>query len=173
MLLVALAFIGQWISPLMRRANCRWQPSGDTLTLLLMALYVLTLLGVAALAEPVARTAIHVVDGDTIKIGDVAWRLNGFDAPETGHGKCKQEIDKGIAASFRLRALVDAAHSIEMQPQGVKTDRFGRRLGSLVLDGRDAGALLIAEGLAKPWNGRGPRPAWCPSASSSPAPRPS
>ena len=37
--------------------------------------------------------AIKIVDGDTLKIGDVTYRLNGIDAPEAGQ-KCLTEHGK-------------------------------------------------------------------------------
>ncbi len=161
----AIAFAAEGISSLLKRSRSPWRPKGDTLAMLLIAALMLGLVTAAALAETVDRKAIHVIDGDTIKIGDAPWRLTGFDAPEAGRGKCKAEVAKGIEATFRMHALLDAAKSIEIIPQGTSTDRYGRRLGRLLVDGRDVGTLLIGERLAQAWNGRGKRPDWCLTAS--------
>jgi hypothetical protein len=69
-------------------------------------LSVLALLGatLTSAAEPIERSEIFVLDGDTIIVTpagnekhmkDEEYRLIGFDAPETARGKCPAEIDHG------------------------------------------------------------------------------
>lgn len=103
-----------------------------------------------------------VVDGDTIRWRGESIRILNIDTPEiTGPG-CAEEAALGFAAADRLLALLNAAGAWELrrdpaEPRDV--DRYGRALRLLVIDGRDAGEQLVAEGLARPWTGR--RESWC------------
>ena len=105
---------------------------------------------------------IIVIDGDTIDAGGERWRLIGYDTPETVHARCEHEADLGRTATRRLRHLIDKATEVTIVGHHGRLDRYKRRLGSLVVNSTQAGDILIAEGLAKPYTGRGPRPDWCP-----------
>lgn len=111
---------------------------------------------------------IAVVDGDTVKcdgqsvrlLGDGAPNISGFDTPETYRPDCQKELELGRAATARMSELVSQAVGIE--DTGVR-DRFGRILGSLVLnDGRTAGSVLLEEGHAVVWQ-PGDSANWCDS----------
>jgi micrococcal nuclease len=103
--------------------------------------------------------SVHVIDGDTISLND-GWpnvRLVGFNAPETGtRARCEAERQKGEAAQRRLRELVGAGRSDFQQiacscapgTEGTNACNFGRRCGTLRVNGVDVGASLIGEGLA-------------------------
>ncbi len=105
-----------------------------------------------------------VIDGDTVRsTSGETYRLRNFDAAEIFHAQCEAERRLGLLTRTRLEALIaggEADHTVEMRsatpPQ---RDRYGRVLGHLVVDGEDAGCLLIKEGYARPWRGR--REAWC------------
>lgn len=105
----------------------------------------------------------RVIDGDTVDLRCGAGaafraRLTGYDTPESFEPGCRAEAEAARAATARLRALVAGAATVEARLGG--TDRYGRRLVGLGLDGRDVGAVLIGEGLAVPYAG-GPRIDWC------------
>lgn len=104
--------------------------------------------------------ALYAVDGDTVKLGTQSLRLLNIDAPEVSRPGCPEEAARGRAATDRLRALL-AAGPVAILPNG-RLDRFGRPLVRVTAGGRDAGAVLIAEGLAKPWPVQGD-PGWCPA----------
>jgi endonuclease YncB( thermonuclease family) len=107
----------------------------------------------AAYAQPTA------VDGDTIRNGGVTYRLANIDAPETGHrARCESEDQLGRAAARRMQSLMGRADVVTITPTG-RRDRYGRTLALVEVDGRDAGEILIREGLARPWRGR--RESWC------------
>ena len=56
----------------------------------------------SARGEPIAPDRVRVVDGDTIAVGKVTYRLVGFDAPETGmRAKCASEGNSVIGCKFR------------------------------------------------------------------------
>lgn len=108
-----------------------------------------------------AAAAILVIDGDTVMMDGERWRLTGLDAPEIHSAKCAQERQLGIVAAARLIRLL-AERGGELVPEtGRRRDKFGRRLGRLLVGGEEWSALAIGEGLAVPYDGRGPRGDWC------------
>lgn len=109
------------------------------------------------LAPPARSEGLRVIDGDTIVHRGETIRLRGLDAPEI-HGRCEAEARLAIRARDRLAVLL--AGGFRVFPAG--RDRYGRVL-AVVRDarGRDVAQVLIAEGLARPYDGRGPRAGWC------------
>ena len=109
-----------------------------------------------------ACSVAGVVDGDTVDLrcdGPVfRARLTGFDTPETYEPGCAAEAALGRRAAARLRQLVDNATRIEADIGG--TDRYGRRLVALSLDGQAVSRRMIAENLAVAYSG-GRRIDWC------------
>jgi micrococcal nuclease len=106
-----------------------------------------------------AVVAFIVVDGDTIKAPyGVTYRLLGFDTPETHFAKCDAERELGLVAKQRLEELL-ATSEVRVLESG-KIDRYGRTLAKVTADGRDVGAILIGEGLARPYFGK-KRQSWC------------
>lgn len=122
----------------------------------------------SARAEPSPGTEIataahdiRVIDGDTIEDmrADITYRIVNIDTPETGsRARCPAERALGDRATSEARTLFSAASDIELRPTG-RTDRYGRTIAFVLIDGRDLGETLIAEGLARPWRGR--REPWC------------
>jgi endonuclease YncB( thermonuclease family) len=100
-----------------------------------------------------------VVDGDTIDVSGVRIRMIDYDAPEIGKSKCAREHALGEKAKVRLRDLLNAG-PIGIEPSGSRDeDKYGRKLRLVTLNGQSVGDILIAEGLAWPWQGR--RHDWC------------
>ncbi|MDY0241644.1 MAG: thermonuclease family protein [Rhodospirillaceae bacterium] len=122
-----------------------------------LALCAALLLASPALAETVRPESIRVVDGDTLAIGGDKLRLLTIDAPETHKPRCAAEAVKGEEATARMSALIRNARRVEIQDSG-RRDKYRRRLVDVIVDGRDAGAILMGEGLAVPW--RPGRAAW-------------
>ena len=124
--------------------------------LLPSALLLACLAALPALAapEPVAQ----VVDGDTVRLRDgESVRLAGLDAPEL-RARCPAELRRARQATARLEQL--ATGGLELRRRG--RDRYGRTLAvATAPDGQDVAAVLIGEGLAVPYQGRGPRADWC------------
>lgn len=101
-----------------------------------------------------------IVDGDTGWHDGQKWRLvarsGGVDAPEISKPECAAERSAGDRATRRLQALMSGGYTLS----GGDYDRYDRRLVTVMLaDGRDAGEVLLREGLAQPWPNRG-NP-WC------------
>lgn len=102
---------------------------------------------------------IQVWDGDTFRLqvqGDIEKiRIVNIDAPEI-EGKCPYETELAQRAKRRLSELLQGGE-IEIMREG--NDRYRRTLATIRIDGRDAGDILVGEGLARTWTGR--REPWC------------
>lgn len=91
------------------------------------------------------------VDGDTIWIEGVNVRMEGYDTPERQTNICGGEREKALAAqaSDRLIELLDTRPwSLELSG---KTGGFGREIGTIYIDSRDVGEILVEERLARWW----------------------
>jgi endonuclease YncB( thermonuclease family) len=104
-----------------------------------------------------ARTAVgtdvltgtaHVIDGDTIAIGDTRIRLEGIDAPESGQ-TCKRKWFGswacGAAATEALQAML-AGKAVTCEPRGL--DKYSRTLAVCFVEGRDINAAMVRQGFA-------------------------
>jgi endonuclease YncB( thermonuclease family) len=125
-------------------------------------------------ADSIEPRSIQVVDGDTILANGQTYRLVGFDAPESGmQARCESERTLAARATARLRQLVvGGALRLKRMPcacplgtEGTKKCNYGRLCGVLTSQGRDVGAILIGEGLARSYICSGtrcpPRQKWC------------
>jgi endonuclease YncB( thermonuclease family) len=128
------------------------------------------------LPAPIDPSDISVIDGDTIRVYQKQpnVRLVGFNAPETRKAQCNAERGLGARATRRVRDLVRddnldfqfVACSCPPGTEGPPACNYGRRCGTLKSNGRDVGAILIAEGLAVPFHcgetscPKTPKP-WC------------
>jgi micrococcal nuclease len=99
-----------------------------------------------------------VVDGDTIRMGGVKIRLADIDAPEVFSPKCASEAARGRRATQRLLELMNAG-PFQLVSGSRDEDRYGRKLRTVERGGRSVGATLVAEGLARRWDGA--RRGWC------------
>ena len=119
------------------------------------------------LPGPVPAEVRRALDGDTLGVSARIWlgqevetkvRLEGVDAPEL-RGACEAER----AAARAARAWLDAQLAgAAVRLVDVRFDKYGGRVLARVLDpqGRDVGAALVAEGLARAYDGRRREP-WC------------
>src|SRR5688572_18282020 len=102
---------------------------------------VLTLLAAAlTICAPGPRDNC-VVDGDAWWQAGEKFRLAGIDAPEM-QGRCAAESALAVRSRDRLRALLNTG---EPRVQRRGKDRYGRTLARVTVNGRDVGAVLIAE----------------------------
>lgn len=112
--------------------------------LMLLALACL-LVGAPAAAQTGRAT---VVDGDTIRLGDVRVRLWGIDAPER-HQVCTTAAGKpwrcGEAPTAALRGLV-GNRTVSCTQR--TTDRYQRPVAVCTVNGADVGAAMVRQGMA-------------------------
>ena len=106
-----------------------------------------------------ARQQNCVVDGDTIRYGGVKIRLADIDAPEVFSPRCPSEAALGQRATERLLQLINAGPFELVRSGSRDEDRYGRKLRVIERGGRSLAATLVAEGLARPWDGA--RRSWC------------
>jgi len=98
-----------------------------------------------------------VVDGDTVWIAGIKYRLEEIDAPERGDGaECKLESDMAMEATTRLAHIL-STNGWKIVPSG--KDRYGRVLARFVIGETTAGKMLVESGLARLWSGR--KETWC------------
>jgi endonuclease YncB( thermonuclease family) len=95
------------------------------------------------------RKVSCLVDGDTGWEQGIKWRLRGIDTPEyLANAECEQEPEFAKIATYRMLELMSAGYSIEW----LGIDDGSRELVQIrLMDGRDAGAILLSEGHAVQW----------------------
>lgn len=92
--------------------------------------------------------AVTVVDGDTIKIDGVTYRLNGIDAPEHGQ-KCKKPSGKTWPCGKRATAaLGDMVVGSDIRCEGSQADGYGRTIATCYKAGIDLNRQMVLEGWA-------------------------
>jgi endonuclease YncB( thermonuclease family) len=130
---------------------------------------VLRALAGETLPGPLPARVVQVLDGDTLEVAARIWldqeitikvRLDGIDTPEI-RAKCAAERAAAARAKAFVSELVDAG------PVALRQIRYGKYAGRVLArvaaaDGRDLSRALIAERLARPYNGGRRRP-WCSS----------
>lgn len=92
-----------------------------------------------------------VVDGDTLWLHGVDYRMKGYDTPEPETDICGGSAEVALAhkSSVRFLALLNG-NTWTIDSFG--PDRTGRRvLATIRISGRDIGDILIAERLARHW----------------------
>jgi endonuclease YncB( thermonuclease family) len=100
-----------------------------------------------------------VIDGDTIRYGGTKIRLEDIDAPEVFSPRCASEAARGRRATRRLLELINAGPFELVRTGDHEHDRYGRTLRTIERGGRSLGDTLVAEGLARRWDGA--RHSWC------------
>jgi micrococcal nuclease len=99
------------------------------------------------------------IDGDSVMSPEgQEIRIANIDTPEI-YGKCDSERAAARRAKAATQAALARASAISLRPYVRTEDRHGRTLAYVLVDGRDLGEILIAEGLARPWIGK--RRPWC------------
>ena len=105
---------------------------------------------------------VRVVDGDTIdadiELGFSVFmrdriRLMGIDTPES-RTRNLEEKSWGLAAKHRLiELLAEADGEFILKTEDMEKGKFGRVLGTIMINGKDANQSLIEEKLAIPYEG--------------------
>lgn len=132
-------------------------------------LSILLTLSASAYSADMIMPIRGVADGDTIRstlklpcpLCNVSVRILGIDTPESNYlAKCPLEKERGLEAKAFLINLTVGQET--MMARNIKWDKYGGRIDAHVeIAGKDVGQLMIDRGLAKPYNGTGPKPDWC------------
>jgi micrococcal nuclease len=99
-----------------------------------------------------------VVDGDTFWFRGQKIRIADIDTPELSPPRCAREARLGEVAKYRLLGLLNAG-AFSLASGSRDKDRNGRMLRVVLRKGSSIGHILVAEGLARHWEGR--RRSWC------------
>jgi len=100
---------------------------------------------------------IFVIDGDTFDLNGTRIRVAGIDAPETHPARCAEEARLGAAATQKLAELLRGR---PLWISGLRTDRYGRSVGMVRVNGEDVADAMISAGLARNYDGK-QRQSWC------------
>ncbi|PCJ69926.1 MAG: nuclease [Rhodobiaceae bacterium] len=100
-----------------------------------------------------------VVDGDTFYLDGHSIRVADIDTPETHQARCSYEANLGSRATRRFIELLNAGPFIVKSIPYRDEDQYGRKLRTVHRNNRSLGAILVAEGLARVWEGH--RRSWC------------
>jgi endonuclease YncB( thermonuclease family) len=100
-----------------------------------------------------------VIDGDTIRYRGLKIRLEDIDAPEVFSPNCRAEAELGRESTRRLLELINEGPFELVRAGDRDEDRYGRKLRTIARNGRSVGHTLVAEGLARRWDGA--RRTWC------------
>ncbi|WP_420337157.1 thermonuclease family protein [Roseibium sp.] len=105
------------------------------------------------------QETLRIWDGDSFLIGKQSGaekvRIENIDTPEID-GACAYERRLAVEAKERVADLVEN-QKVQVVRKG--RDKYGRTLARVLVNGEDVGLRLVAEGLARPWEGR--RQPWC------------
>ncbi len=88
-----------------------------------------------------------IIDGDTLDVKGNRIRLNGIDAPESSQ-TCKMSGETyrcGLQAKAFLRKLIGLG---EVNCNPLNKDRYGRTVATCLIDERDIGMTMVANGWA-------------------------
>jgi len=141
----------------------------NNISLLVVCILLAAGFGMAAFAQGAGSTGIRVAavksvyDGDTFRadiegIGKyLPIRVAGVDTPEI-KGRCPDEIKRALKARDFTAALLKAATTIQLQ--NLRLGYYGRIVAEVRIDGQDLAAILIEQGLGRPYSS-GRRGGWC------------
>ncbi len=97
---------------------------------------------------PTITGVANVVDGDGLKIGPIAIRLHGIDAPEAGQSCPRVEGGTWSCGKDAATALDELVGGREVVCTALDQDPYGRIVASCMVDGRDAATEIMQAGLA-------------------------
>ncbi|MFV2052262.1 thermonuclease family protein [Aliiroseovarius sp. YM-037] len=87
------------------------------------------------------------VDGDTIVIGDVTYRLNGIDAPEYGQ-TCGVGVSEWGCGQEATAAMADLVSRQSVRCVAHSEDSYGRVIATCYAGNIDIGQEMVGRGLA-------------------------
>ena len=99
------------------------------------------------LANNLFASHVIVVDGDTIKLGDVKIRFSGIDAPEINQ-TCVASEGKVACGKISKDILITKVTNNKISCTDEGKDFYGRVLGECFVNGESLSRYLVREGFA-------------------------
>ena len=90
---------------------------------------------------------VTVIDGDTIRLGDVKIRFSGVDAPEINQ-TCVASEGKVACGKISRDLLIEKVTNNKISCTDEGKDFYGRVLGECFVNGESLSAYLVREGFA-------------------------
>ena len=107
-----------------------------------------TVAGLAALASVSAQAAeTHVIDGDTLTIGETTYRLHGIDAPEAGQ-KCNGSSKPWPCGKLATEELIRLTEGQEVRCDNRGMDDYDRVLAVCTAGDVELNDTLVRRGFA-------------------------
>lgn len=109
---------------------------------------IILLIFLLASRAPLSQELAVVVDGDTLRMDGVVYRLHGIDAPEYGQlcaGVGGGTWPCGRLAAERLATLVESRH---VRCNRLERDRYGREVAICRTSDGDLAESMVADGFA-------------------------
>ena len=90
---------------------------------------------------------VTVIDGDTIRLGDVKLRFSGIDAPEINQ-TCLASEGKVACGKISRDLLIEKVTNNKISCTDEGKDFYGRVLGECFVNGESLSSYLVREGFA-------------------------
>ena len=90
---------------------------------------------------------VTVIDGDTIRLGDVKIRFSGIDAPEINQ-TCVASEGKVACGKISRDLLIEKVTNNKISCTDEGKDFYGRILGECFVNGESLSSYLVREGFA-------------------------
>ena len=90
---------------------------------------------------------VTVIDGDTIRLGDVKIRFSGIDAPEINQ-TCIASEGKVACGKISRDLLIEKVTNNKISCTDEGKDFYGRVLGECFVNGESLSSYLVREGFA-------------------------
>ena len=90
---------------------------------------------------------VIVIDGDTIRLGDVKIRFSGIDAPEINQ-TCVASEGKVACGKISRDLLIEKVTNNKISCTDEGKDFYGRVLGECFVNGESLSSYLVREGFA-------------------------
>ena len=90
---------------------------------------------------------VTVIDGDTIRLGDVKIRFSGIDAPEINQ-TCVASEGKVACGKISRDLLIEKVTNNKISCTNEGKDFYGRVLGECFVNGESLSSYLVREGFA-------------------------
>ena len=90
---------------------------------------------------------VTIIDGDTIRLGDVKIRFSGIDAPEINQ-TCVASEGKVACGKISRDLLIEKVTNNKISCTDEGKDFYGRVLGECFVNGESLSSYLVREGFA-------------------------